>query len=197
MVPLFSAPVLLVEGDDDYRVWIHVARSGITNVCVMPCNGEEIKKYQKTLERMFSALSEDKSLRGIALIDSDKSLPTINPNKSQDYIKFMRLNCRETENLYLTDEILKELGYTWDSAKDMIKQNADNYGEKSEVLKSIILENRRDADIKQVINQISEILDSKKLLWAVRLGKHMGKDRPSGMLEDFLGKDLVDQIWRT
>lgn len=72
MGPLFAAPVFLVEGDDDYRIWVQVARAGKVDICVLPCNGDEIKKYRRTLEKMFEALSENVSLRGLALLDGDK-----------------------------------------------------------------------------------------------------------------------------
>ncbi len=112
--PLFGAPVMLVEGDDDYRVWIHVARGGQIKLCVLPCNGDEIKQYQKTLERMFGALSENMELRGIALLDGDKGVPKPDAGNPQTYVRFMQLECHETENLYLTDEVLAALGFTWD-----------------------------------------------------------------------------------
>lgn len=195
MGPLFAAPVLLVEGDDDYRVWVQVVRSGKTNVCVLPCNGEEIKRYQKNLEKMFSALSENMELRGIALLDGDKPLPIPQPDNPQQYIKFMRLECHETENLYLTDEVLAELGFTWDEAKQKIEAEADNYGEKSGSLENVVNLDRKTSDFKPIIDQVAEILDPKKLLWSVRLGKIIGKERPAGMLAEFLGEEFVNNIW--
>ncbi len=54
MGPLFGSPILLVEGDDDYRIWSQVPRHHIVNLAVIPSNGDEIKHYQKTLESIFS-----------------------------------------------------------------------------------------------------------------------------------------------
>lgn len=195
MGPLFAAPVLLVEGDDDYRVWVQVVRSGFVNVCVLPCNGEEIKRYQRTLERMFSALSESRALRGIALLDGDKPLPTPSPQSSQDYVRFARLACHETENLYLADEVLHELGHSWESARSKIAEDATNYGAKEDALRAAIDLDRKAGDVKSVINEIAEILDPKRLLWSVRLGKVMGRGRPSGMLAAFIGEPVLDLLW--
>jgi hypothetical protein len=58
-----------------------------------------------------------------------------------------------------------------------------------------LVDDRRALDLKNVINEVAEILDPKKLLWTVRLGKEIAKARPTGMLEEFLGKDLTTQIW--
>ena len=151
MGPLFAAPVFLVEGDDDYRIWVQVARSGNVDVCVLPCNGEEIKKYRLTLEKMFNALSEDVSLRGIALLDGDKALPENQSGSPQNYVPFVQLNCHESENLYLTDQVLSELGFSWDEAISKIISEADNYGNKSNQLKDIRNINRKTSDIKNII----------------------------------------------
>lgn len=195
MGPLFAAPVLLVEGDDDYRVWVQVVRSGQVNVCVLPCNGDEIKRYQRTLERLFAALSERKAIRGIALLDGDKPLPTNNPAAPQDFIRFARLACHETENLYLSDEVLAELGHTWSTAQAKISGEAANFGQKAPALLAVINVDRKLGEVKAVINELAEILDPKRLLWSVRLGKFIGRSRPVGMLADFIGADVLQLLW--
>lgn len=195
MGPLFAAPVLLVEGDDDYRVWVQVVRSGQVNVCVLPCNGDEIRRYQRTLERIFAALSDRKAIRGIALLDGDKPLPTSNATAPQDYIRFARLACHETENLYLSDEVLAELGHTWSTAQAKISAEATNFGQKAAALLAVINVDRKTGEVKAVINELAEILDPKQLLWSVRLGKFIGRARPVGMLADFIGVDIVTLMW--
>lgn len=192
MGPLFGAPVLLVEGDDDYRVWVQVARSGLVNLCVLPCNGDEIKAYRKTLERMFDALSENVQLRGYALVDGDK-YPDDKPDAK--YVPVVRLGCREIENLYLTDEVLEVLGYNWDTACTLIEQKAGNYGEKAGALTKIRTIDRRNDNLKPIIHQVAEALDPKGLLWTVRLGKILGQGRPSGMLADFIGSEVISAVW--
>lgn len=192
MGPLFGAPVLLVEGDDDYRVWVQVARSGLVNLCVLPCNGDEIKAYRKTLERMFDALSENVQLRGYALVDGDKYTEG---KPDAKYVPVIRLGCREIENLYLTDEVLEVLGHKWDAACALIEQKAANYGEKAEALTKIRTVDRRNDDLKPIIHQVAEILDPKGLLWTVRLGKILGQGRPGGMLADFVGGEVISAIW--
>jgi hypothetical protein len=186
------APVLLVEGDDDYRVWVQVARSGLVNLCVLPCNGDEIKLYRKTLEKMFDALSENVALRGYAIVDGDKyphSLP------EAKYVPFIRLKCHEIENLYLTDEVLQVLGLTWAEACSKVAAAASNYGEKSGALSALGELDRRNGDLKHIIHQLAEILDPKGLLWTVRLGKILGQGGPTGMLADFIGPEVMDAAW--
>lgn len=196
MGPLFAAPVLLVEGDDDYRVWLQVARAGSIRLCVMPCNGDEIKRYQRTLEKMFAALSESANLRGIALIDGDKPLPTPQNSNPQDYVRFTRLECHETENMYITDEMLKELGHeSWDAALSKIIETADKYGNKADLLRALTGKDRKIADIKLIVSEIAEILDPQNLLWSVRLGKFIGREKPTGQLAEFIGENTMQLLW--
>ena len=195
MGPLFSMPIMLVEGDDDYRVWLQVARSGV-DICVLPCNGEEIRRYQRLLERVLSALSENPKTRGIALRDGDKPLPRRSPQSPQNYIPYMRLNCHETENLYMTDEVLALIGYeTREDAYNKVQAEAKNFGAKKDLLRRIGELDPQTGDFKEIVACIAEILDPKRVLWSVRLGQILGKGRPVGMLSEFLGESLVNYIW--
>lgn len=194
MGPLFGAPLLLVEGDDDYRVWSQIPRHGTINLAVIPSNGDEIKKYQYTLEKIFSSISEEKIL-GHALLDGDKNVPQPNQNNMQKYIKFIKLSCRECENLYLTNEVLSDINITWDEAKNKILQECSKFGNKSEELKQITRVDRQSADLKNIINEISNILDSKHVHWTTRVGNRLGKDKPTGELANFLGESVISAIW--
>lgn len=192
MGPLFSAPILLVEGDDDYRIWSEIPRHNSLNIAVLPCNGEEIFEYQKTLEKLFSSIMDKDVVNGYALLDGDKKVPQC----AQEHIRFLKLNCRESENLYLTDEILKELGHDWDSACKRVIQESDKYGQKSEELKKIETWDRKTVDCKNVINQVAQILDEKNLNWAYKIGKILGKSKPGGQLSEFLGNDVIQSLWK-
>lgn len=193
MGPLFNAPIFLVEGDDDYRIWSEIPRHHSVEIAVIPCNGTEIFEYQKALEQLFSSIIEksDKP-SGYALLDGDKTIPQV----KQDHIKFLKLACHESENLYLTDEVLKELGCDWSSACTKVIAQSGSYGEKSSELSKIGSLERKTADCKNVINQIARILDEKNLHWAYRIGKILGQNKPSGTIADFLGEEIVNSLWK-
>jgi Predicted ATP-dependent endonuclease of the OLD family len=192
MGPLFNVPLLLVEGDDDYRIWSEIPRHGKVHIAVIPCDGAEILNYQETLEKLFASIlgNVDKPI-GYALLDGDKPLP----NTSQRYIKFLKLACHESENLYLTDQVLSQLNYTWETACNRVVEESKNYGQKSENLAKIKLLDKRTDDFKNIINEIAKILDDKQLTWAFRLGKILGAERPKGQLEDYLGSELMKELW--
>lgn len=196
MGPLFGAPILLVEGDDDYRIWSQVPRHHIINIAALPCNGEEIKKYQRILENLLASLCETppKPL-GFALLDGDKPLPEPNQENQQRYVKYVRLACHEAENLYLTDTVLGDLSHTWDSASDAIATAASGFGEKGQRLATCKTWDRAAADLKGIISEIATILDPKGIAWTHRVGVAVGRRRPSGELEAFLGPSVVDGLW--
>jgi predicted ATPase len=196
MGPLFSVPLLLVEGDDDYRIWSQVPRHHVIKLAVIPTNGDEIFKYQLALERILESLrdSGDDAV-GFALLDADKSLPEPSETNPQKHIKFLRLACHEAENLFLADEVLTVLGHTWDAAAKLIVARADEFGNKAEFLKYAEMWDRAKEDLKNVINEVSKILDAKNVAWTTRVGVAIGRARPAGHLESLLGVDVVNALW--
>jgi len=196
MGPLFGAPLLLVEGDDDYRIWSQVPRHHQINLAVIPCGGDEIKKYQDTLEKILSSLCDKHKVPiGYALLDGDKELPQVNQHHPQDFIRFLKLRCHEAENLYLTDTVLQQLDHTWNSARAALKAQAANHGNKAEALSNCDAWDRRGQDLKTLIGEISIILDSKHVHWTVRVGTAIGAARPVSDLAEYLGDDIVNALW--
>ena len=196
MGPLMGSPLLLVEGDDDSRIWSQVPRHHVIDLAVIPCGGDEIKEFQKTLEQIFSSLLEPvESSIGFALLDGDKNPPVPDANNPQNFIRFLRLNCHEAENLYLTDEVLAVLGLTWPNAKEKIRAAAHQHGDKEPLLAQVDDWDRQRHDLKRVINEIAKILDDKNVPWTVRIGKIVGSERPTGQLGEFLGNDLIIALW--
>ena len=196
MGPLFGAPLLLVEGDDDYRIWSQVPRHHQINMAVVPSGGDEIRKYQATLETIFSSLCDKPANPlGYALLDGDKEPPQPTKHNPQDFVRFLKLECHEAENLLLTDTVLKQFDHTWDTAVKAIVEQAANHGNKRESLEACGKWDRRWQDIKTLVNEISLILDPKHVHWTVRVGTAIGASRPTGDLAVFLGNPVVESLW--
>lgn len=193
---LFDIPILLVEGNDDYRIWSQVGRYEAIDLAVIPCQGEQIFNYQKHIEKLFSALLEvGESPIGYALLDNDKRLPEPNPDNPQDYIKFVQLSCHEAENLFLSDEVLNDIGIDWDEASRRIAADASKHGNKEELLSNPQGWNRKNHDLKPIIKEIEKAVDSKNVLWSQRVGQVIGKEIPKGQLADFLGEQVINTLW--
>ncbi|MGM0586924.1 MAG: ATP-dependent nuclease [Bacteroidota bacterium] len=198
MGALFDVPILLVEGDDDFRIWSQVSRHHVVNLSVVPCQGEQIYQYQEDLEKLFSALLEvpDEPI-GYALLDNDKGKKQPTAENPQNYIQFIQLKCHEAENLYLTDEVLSDIGIDWTDASDSINDKAGQFGNKEDELKKLAVDSDRiSADYKNVIKEIEKCIDPKNVLWSQRVGQVIGKSVPTGQLREFLGEEVCDAIWK-
>jgi ABC-type cobalamin/Fe3+-siderophores transport system ATPase subunit len=197
MGPLFGAPLLLVEGDDDYRIWSQVPRHHVVSVAVIPCTGApQVKKYQKNLEQILSCLSDKPPHPvGFALLDGDMPLPVPNPDSPQTFVKFVRLGCRESENLYLADEILSLLGHTWMQAQELILAASGKYPAISHRLAGVASWDRGTIDLKGLMDALPAILDRKKLPWTTRVSFTVGRASPTGQLASFLGQELLGALW--
>ncbi len=97
--------------------------------------------------------------------------------------------------MYLTDEVLNKLSYTWPEACKKIIGKANEYGEKAEALNQCEKWDRKKEDVKNVIMPIAQILDEKGLPWTMRLGKLLGEHKPRAQLAEFLGADVIEAIW--
>lgn len=197
MGPLFGSPILLVEGDDDYRIWGQVPRHHVVSVAVIPCSGsDEVKRYQAKLEQIFDALSEPhNSAIGFALLDGDKELPKPSVQNPQAHVKFLRLECRESENLYLTDEVLASIGHTWTTASSEIEELEKTVPEEKAAALALVRADRRVADLKGLMELLSHKLDAKNVPWTIRVSSAIGKARPAGSLAAFLGEPLLAALW--
>lgn len=196
MGPLFGAPLLLVEGDDDYRLWSQVPRHHIVNIAVLPTNGDEIRRYQLALERILSSLCDvqDRPI-GYALLDGDKAVPTPNPDNGQKFVQYLGLGCHEAENLYLTDVVLDSMGLSWSAACDRIVESSARFGENARLALNAPAWDRRSMNLKPIMRVLVEVLDSKGVPWTTRVGAAVGKERPKSELALFLGAQLVDALW--
>jgi len=197
MGPLFGVPLLLVEGDDDYRIWSQVPRHHVVSFSVLPSGGQKILAHQRALERVLTALREEGGPKaGYALVDNDKGKPQENDATPQRHIGFIQLKCHESENLFLADEVLASIaGIDWDAAKAKIDAEAGNYGEKEALLRALTSGDRMTHDVKAIIEQLSDILDPKRVHWTIRVAAVIGKARPMGHIGEMLGEEVVTALW--
>lgn len=194
MGPLFAVPLLLVEGDDDYKVWSHAVRHHVLHLAVLACEGSRLTEYEKTLENVFAALIEKPAPLAFGLHDLDER--TEQPKRRGGFVTSLWLNCREVENLYLTSEVLAVVGVDAAGARAKILERAKDFGEKAAQLRAVgESDDWRRVDLKGLMNQVSEILDPKRVDWAIRLGSVIGKMRPNGELADFLGAQVLEALW--
>lgn len=105
------------------------------------------------------------------------------------------MSCRESENLYLSDEVLGKIGIDWTKAQETITERADEFGQKSKQLKSLISQDRKEIDLKGLMEELTQILDPKKVDWRIRIAQVIGDQKPEGQLKDFLGEEIISTLW--
>lgn len=128
VIPVFGAhplsnvfnqsPVLLVEGEDDVRIWQRAVRSSQGRIKLWPCPAGDIQSlnsYETTASEIIGAVYDN--ARAYSLRDRDGAPYEIN---DLPHVTRMRLNCRTAENLLLSDDSLAILGATWDQMRDAI-----------------------------------------------------------------------------
>lgn len=194
MGPLFGYPLVLVEGSDDYRIWSQVPRHHLVKLSVIPCGGDLIHEYQQNLEQIFSSLLEDDTNPvAYAIIDHDKEIPKV----SQNHVKYLRLECHESENLFLTNEVLKKFGLDWNEACTKVIQEAPKFGEKESLLKEISNWDKKTVNCKKVINELAMIWHGKSVPWSLIVGQVIGPEKPEGELAEFLGTQIIETFWNS
>lgn len=128
-------------------------------------------------------------------MDGDKPLPQPNPDRPQDRIRFLRLNCHESENFYLTDEVLAAMDIDWAEACARVQDKASDFGDKRDQLEAIGGWDTRNADIKNVISEIGICLDDDSGHWTDKVGRVIGREKPTGQLSEFLGEGVLSAFW--
>jgi len=107
----------------------------------------------------------------------------------------LQLSCREAENLYLADQVLAALSLTWDEASAKVAAAAPKAGAKAERLAAATTWDRSAVDLKGLMPEIEEVLDPRRLPWALRVGNVIAAAKPNGQLASFLGSETVAALW--
>lgn len=166
-----NAPILLVEGEDDQRIWQQAVRSSDGHLNVYPCVATSIDllhTYETKANEIINSVYD--TARGYSLRDRDE-----NPEEIEDEgnIVRMRLSCRMAENLLLSDDVLVFAGINWEIMKTRIEGFVgDNTSHpQHELLVTFVSGgmDRKNADIKEIRNLLMSFIGSKP--WEVLVGQ--------------------------
>lgn len=182
ILPIFGAhpltrvyaqmPLLLVEGDDEARIWQQVVRSsqGKLRFHPCPCGGKgEMPSYEKQADGILRAVY-DKAI-GFSLRDGDGSLQELDDSGR---IVRCRMKCRSSENLLLTNEVLKAANSDSETIRALLVQwlkerPSHEASELIPVVESPTF-NRMQVNLKPVRNVLAAILSVSKP-WEVLIGQ--------------------------
>ncbi len=198
-----EAPILLLEGEDDERIWQQTVRSSCGKIKVYPCSCGDINKlneFENESRKIINSVYD--SAKAYSLRDRDDSSESI---EDAPPIIRMKLSCRNAENLLLSDEILFSLGPSWDN----LKKGIDEWIEKNtnhihySIMKSF-KENgydRKIFNLKEIRNDLMGIIGSSKP-WEVAVGQVIAELNwngntnfsKEGSIYNFLGEKIVKSL---
>lgn len=179
--------LLILEGEDDERVWQQAARTAKGRIKLFPVLASSVNQ-QTELEKFcntFMAALYDSPV-AYSLRDGDGKFGDLEPVGC--VIRF-RLNCYAIENILLSDECLSAFGGSWDDLKLRINdwlKNKENEGHKDQdqMRKLLLSEDRlRNEKIKDIRNLIGALFNSRKP-WEVVVGQEIGKLAVSPLLDE-------------
>lgn len=200
-----ESPILLVEGEDDERIWQQVVRTSSGRIKLYPCSVGSVTSlnaYETESNNIINSVYDD--AKGYSLRDRDGVEGEM---RDYDHLIRMKLSCRNAENLLLSDESLSVLGVNWSDLKLKINQWISRNSDHSHYS---IMTGFRDGgfdrmsfDIKDIRNDIMGIVGSSKP-WEIVVGQAIaGLDLSSidaidfnaeGEMNTFLGEKVVRNL---
>lgn len=200
-----ESPILLVEGEDDVRIWQQAIRTSINQLKLYPCSVDTIDNlsaYEDEVVSMLSSIYDD--AKGYSLRDRDEDVGEI--NDKPPVIRF-RLSCRNAENLILTDEVLENLNTNWGEMQQRIETwiasnpTHPKYGEM--VLFRDGGFQRKTHHLKQIRNDLIGLSNSNKP-WEIAVGQTVGKlkigqiaiDNSENKIASYLGDKIIEVLFQ-
>jgi energy-coupling factor transporter ATP-binding protein EcfA2 len=196
-----EAPVLIVEGDDDERIWQQAVRTSNGAIRVYPvgCDGVTgMSDYESEVRRIIGAVYED--ARAYSLRDRDGTEGAI---ADEAPLVRMKLACRTAENLILTNEVLASCGLDWQEARkrieDWITANESHPRYDAMVMFRDGGFDRQGSELKDLRMLLAGMILNSTKAWEVLVGQAIARLEKSadgttpadGSLESFLGSKTV------
>lgn len=191
---------VIIEGEDDERVWQQAARSSQGRLKIFPCLALTVDK-QGELENfcntMLTSIYDDPI--ALSIRDGDGVKENLN---NVGCVRRFRLQCYAIENLLLTNEVLTSLGVDWHGLVAEVKGWLEGHpSHKSCGLLSRLIESEnrlRDEKIKEVRQLIPSILGSQKP-WEVLVGQAIAlvtqeAEEGEHSIISYLGRDTLTAL---
>ena len=195
-----QAPALLVEGEDDERVWQQAVRSAQGRIRLYPCavDGiDRLSEYENEVNNIINAVYDN--AKAYSLRDRD-----LHPEMMDDvgHVIRMRLSCRAAENLMLSDDVLVSVGHDWPTLQQSIVDWVEaNTGHQYRAAMQDFVNggfDRKGHDLKDTRNILIGLISNKP--WEVLVGKRIAAlttgtpALTANSLADYLGTRVCSEI---
>lgn len=198
-----EAPVLLLEGEDDERIWQQAVRTSRGSIRIYPCACGDINKlneFEEETKKIISAVYDNAKAYSLRdRDDSDEPIDDLPP------VIRMKLSCRSAENLLLSNEVLDNFNLNWDELKKKINGWIEKNTEHSHYSAMQKFKegdyDRKNADLKEIRNDLMGIIGSPKP-WEVIVGQVVASLNwneqtdfsKEGGIYNFLGEKVVKNL---
>jgi hypothetical protein len=196
-----EAPILLIEGEDDERIWQQAVRTAAGQLQIYPCVVDGVDRmaaFETEVNNIIESIYDDAV--GYSLRDRDL-LPQEIDNIGS--VVRMRLSCRAAENLMLTNEVLASVGTDWGAFQEKVRQWTDANGthQYHRDVQAFINGrfDRKGHDLKSIRNILIGLITNKP--WEVAVGQAIGRlalagraEGGEGLLRDYLGENVCQLI---
>jgi hypothetical protein len=199
------SPILLVEGDDDKRVFDQVVRSSNGALSFWPCSVGSVSslaEWESWLDDYLPSIYDEPF--ALSLRDGDGTDESID---DLEIVKRARLNCYSIENLLLCEQSLFNSGHSQETFISAIAKWIELHPDHSRqsTMQTLLsdFDARKDMPLKDIRNILIALLDSTKP-WEVYVGQliagHHGdltESSPSvNSLQNYLGADVIEKLLR-
>lgn len=193
--------MLIVEGEDDERVWQQAARSSSSRINVFPVIAQSVdvqSEMEKFCDRLLVAIYDEP--KAYSIRDGDG---IVGPLDAIGPVTRFRLRCYAIENALVTDECLSNLGCTWNNfvglANKWIEENTEHRD--VNLVRDLCqsADRLRNRKVKPIRQLVCAIAGSNKP-WEVVVGQAIASLRREDLVEhgarlsSFLGVELVKEI---
>ncbi len=195
-------PLMIVEGTDEERIWQQAIRTSEGKIHFYPVNTNglsEMSRYEKRAIKVTTAVYDGATF--YSLRDRDKGNDTI---VDEPPLVRLKLSCRASENLLLSNEVLVHAGTNWEEMQtrfgDWLATNPGH--QKEEIMKSFVDGGfeRKSFDLKELRIIVVYLMGSNKP-WEVLVGQAIGNLTTEeltlddeGSLVNFMGSKLTSVL---
>jgi energy-coupling factor transporter ATP-binding protein EcfA2 len=190
-----ESPILLVEGDDDVRIWQQAIRTSKGEIKFYPCSVggvDYLTNYESsTIEIINGVYDKAKAFSLRDRDNGDENIDDIAP-----LVRF-KLSCRASENLLLTDEVLASLNLNWPQLQELILVwlTTFPYHPKFPIMNNFKDSgfDRKKFDLKELRNIIIGLTETAKP-WEVVVGQVIGKIAIGDLNKDFSPNKICNYL---
>ncbi|GHU19728.1 hypothetical protein FACS189475_07450 [Betaproteobacteria bacterium] len=197
-----KSPVLLVEGEDDKRVFDQLVRSAGGRFSFSPCvvgSVHDMNEWEKWLNEFLPSIYDGPQAFSLRDLDGAEQAAI----EDVGCVSRARLNCYAVENFLVTNECLKAHGHDAESFKKSIIQWTDQRpGHPASPALTILASNfddRRTLKIKEVRNVLLALLGTQKP-WEVVVGQLLAAnigsaDASKHSVREYLGEGVLGKVF--